>query len=134
MEEAFGAIGVDFSICDRRCGAGSFIETEVITVGGGIIEGPDRLASFGIQSLDSFLVFQPVKQDELATSHRGAAESLADFSLPKQARPFRGPFAGKIAGGINSVARRAEQLRPVTGRGVEGEEQRNTGKEPSCCW
>src|SRR5579859_6643637 len=70
-----------------------------------------------------------MKQDQLVLRHGRAAEAVTDALLPDHARTFLGPGFSEVAAGINAVAGRAEELRPVTAmaNGDETEENRKDG-------
>src|SRR5262245_23495700 len=134
MQGPLGAEGVDPAAGDGGSGARSFVESEIVTVAGGVVELPDRAASLCVQRFDHFLVPDAMEQDQAALRDHRSAESLADVPFPNHRRAGRGPFRGQIATRVDAVTRGYQELGPVLRGGAGGhqsehydsDEQRNS--------
>src|SRR5262249_23733193 len=91
----------------------SIIKTEVIPVGGRIGFVPFLPAGAGIHASDDLLVILTVEHDKLIARDSQSAEPVANRLLPGNWRPLLRPNRREIVGGINAIARWAEELRPI---------------------
>src|SRR5439155_2659533 len=123
VQEAFGAEGEDFPICNGGRGARALVETEVIAISCGIIKSPKGFSRARVEALDRLPVSDPMEQDQFGGGDRGSGETLADFPSPDDGGPFFGPGIGEIVSRINTIARPTEELRPITGAGPERDQK-----------
>ena len=86
LQYAFRAKSVNSFAGDGRRSARSFVETEVVTIIGGVVNGPDGLTGESVERVDDSAVFAAMEQDDPAARHHRAAETLANVDLPQSWR------------------------------------------------
>src|ERR1043166_555586 len=102
----------------RRPRAG--IEAEVVVVIRGVTRLPQLLSASSIEALHDRLILHTAKQKQPMAADGWSRKTLADLMFPHHRRPLFRPRLGKRRRRTNTVALRAQQLRPVSGRrGVE---------------
>ena len=78
----FRAERVDAILRDDRNGARSFVEAEIVAVGGRIREPPERVAAACVERLDHLFVADAMKQDQAIASHDRPGKPLSDGLAP----------------------------------------------------
>src|ERR1041385_4918458 len=121
MQGALRAEREHFAAANGWCGARPFIEPEIVAVTRGILEVPERFAVAGLEAVHHLLVLQTVKEDQFAPGDGWSAEACPNRMLPKNGWTCGWPGRGQIVARINSVAIRAEELRPVAAVNVDRE-------------
>src|SRR5207249_2276018 len=116
------------SIIDRWRRARAFVEAEIVLVMGRIIGDPEARAGLGVQAFDSFLVVDAVEEDRLAIGDDRAAEALADVFLPEDLGASGREGFDQIGSRIASIAGGPEELGPIRGESIRGEEEADQEK------
>src|SRR6266481_3069194 len=113
MQNTLRTVRVNPAFVDGRGRARSFVKAEIVVIPGGIIKAPKRFARARLEAFDYFLVINAMEENQFTFGNNRTAEALAHFFLPNRERPFFGPFPCQLVRGVNAVACRAEELRPI---------------------
>src|SRR5262245_22972889 len=70
-----------------------------------------------------------MEQNQFTVCHCRATKACADFLLPEARWAIFGPAFSEVVTRVNSIARRTEELRPVTGQRQCHRKQKKSEKE-----
>ena len=113
MQHAVGAVREDAAARDHGNRARTFVEAEVIAIRRGVVERPDRLAGVRVHRLDGLAIVDAMKKDQAIADDGRTGESGADVALPERRRTGARKRRNDLGTGVDPVAIRSEDLRPV---------------------
>src|SRR6185369_5051959 len=117
MQHAFGAEGVDPVSVDGGRGPRAVVKSELVLVGGGVGEGPKRIAGLRRETVDFFFVPDALEKNQLVIRDDRPTEAVANGFLPKDRRTVAAPGFRQIGCLTDAVTGGTEELWPVAVHG-----------------
>jgi hypothetical protein len=113
VQHAVGAVREDAASGNHRRGARPFIESEIVSIPGGVVEDPDGLAGECRHRFHGLAIVDAMEEHQPVTNDRGARKSGADIALPEKWWSGSRKGWNDLRTRVDAVSIRSEDLRPV---------------------